>query len=161
MLAEGEGRNALYLGCLGYDVTAVDSSAVGLNKATQRAEEQGVKITTIVTDLDDFTIKAEEWEGIVSCYCHLPKPIRERLHQKVVAGLRPGGVLLLEGFSKEQLDYGTGGPQSLDLLMDLDELLDELKGLKFIHAVKIEREVYEGRGHTGLASVVQILGIKS
>jgi len=67
---------------------------------------------------------------------------------------------MLEAFSKEQLAYGTGGPQSLDMLMSLDELQQELAGLEFVHAVQIEREVREGSGHTGLASVVQLLGVK-
>jgi hypothetical protein len=74
--------------------------------------------------------------------------------------LKSGGVFVLEAFSKEQLDYGTGGPQSLDMLMSLDDLQYELSGLKFIHAAKVERKVREGSGHTGLASVVQLFGIK-
>jgi hypothetical protein len=74
--------------------------------------------------------------------------------------LKPGGVFVLEGFSKEQLAYGTGGPQSLDLLLSLDELKRELSGLEFLHAVQLERDVREGCGHTGLASVVQILAVK-
>src|SRR6185369_13054356 len=86
--------------------------------------------------------------------------IRIPLHQATVRGLKPGGVFVLEAFSKEQLGYGTGGPQSLDMLMSLNELNQELAGLEFVHAVQIEREVREGSGHTGLASVVQLLGIK-
>ena len=67
---------------------------------------------------------------------------------------------MLEAFSKEQLAYDTGGPKSLDMLMSLDELKLELFGLEFIHAVEMEREVREGSRHTGLASVVQVIGIK-
>lgn len=161
MLAEGEGRNAVYLAEQGYEVTAVDNSGVALEKARQLAAERNVCITTIHADLDAFSIEPEAWEGIVSCYCHLPLNLRARLHKKVVAGLKPGGVFILEGFSKEQLAYGTGGPQSIDLLLALQELQQELVGLEFSCAQQIEREVLEGRGHTGLASVVQILGIKS
>lgn len=161
MLAEGEGRNAVYLAEQGYTVTAVDSSGVALEKARQLASERNVCITTIHADLGAFPIEAAAWEGIVSCYCHLPVNLRAKLHKKVVAGLKPGGVFILEGFSKEQLAYGTGGPQSIDLLLALEELQPELVGLEFSRAQQIEREVREGRGHTGLASVVQILGIKS
>ena len=160
MLAEGEGRNAVYLASLGYEVTAVDSSIVGLNKAQELAAERGVKLTTIVADLGEFRIEAEQWDGIVSCYCHIPLPIRTALHRAVVNGLKPGGVFVLEGFSKEQIDYDTGGPKSLDMLLAVDELKQELDGLEFSHAVKIVRDVKEGRGHTGLASVVQLLAIK-
>ena len=159
-LAEGEGRNAVYLAARGYEVTGVDGSKVGLGKAEKLARAQGVSIRTIHADLGDFAIEPKAWTGIISCFCHLPVALRAPLHQAVVRGLKPGGVFVLEGFSKEQLPYGTGGPQSIDLLMSLDDLKQELAGLEFLHAVQIEREVREGRGHTGLASVVQILGIK-
>jgi hypothetical protein len=72
-----------------------------------------------------------------------------------VRGLKPGGVFVLEAFSKEQLAHDTGGPQSLDMLMSLDELRLEL-----VRAAQMERAVQEGSRHTGLASVVQVLGIK-
>lgn len=159
-LAEGEGRNAAYLASLGYEVTAVDGSAIGLRKAAGLAQERGVVITPIVADLGVYRIEPEQWNGIISCYCHLPSTIRAPLHRAVVRGLKPGGVFVLEAFSKEQPAYGTGGPQSLDMLMSLDELKRELAGLRFIHAVEMERDVREGRGHTGLASVVQLLCVK-
>ncbi len=160
MLGEGEGRNGVYLASLGYRVTAVDGSEVGLCKAAELAAERGVELTAVVADLDGYEIEPQKWDGIVSCYCHLPPAIRLPLHRQVVSGLRPGGVLVLEGFSQEQLAYDTGGPKSLDMLLDLDELKQELAGLEFVHAVTLERDVKEGRGHTGIASVVQLLGIK-
>ena len=160
-LAEGEGRNAVYLASLGYQVTGVDGSEVGLHKAMELAAERGVSITTIHADLNEFEIEREQWDGIIACYCHVPSAIRIPLHQAAVRGLKPGGVFVLEAFSKEQLAYGTGGPQSVDMLMSLDDLKRELAGLEFIHAVQIEREVREGSGHTGLASVVQVLALKS
>jgi SAM-dependent methyltransferase len=159
-LAEGEGRNAVYLASLGYEVTGVDGSEVGLRKAEALATEHGVSITTIHADLSTFEIEPEQWDGIIACYCHVPSAIRIPLHQAAVRGLRPGGVFVLEAFSKEQLAYGTGGPQSIDMLMSLDELKRELAGLEFIHAVQIERVVREGSRHTGLASVCQVMGIK-
>lgn len=159
-LAEGEGRNAVYLASLGYEVTGVDGSEVGLRKAQKLAMERGVAITTIHADLSAFEMESGEWDGIIACYCHLPPAIRIPLHRAAVQGLAPGGVFVLEAFSKEQLAYGTGGPKSLDMLMSLDELKRELAGLEFVHAVQMEREVREGRGHTGPASVVQILAVK-
>lgn len=159
-LAEGEGRNAVYLASRGYQVTGVDGSEVGLHKARELAAEHCVTITTIHADLNEFEIEPEHWEGIISCYCHVPSIIRIPLHKAVVRGLKSGGVFVLEAFSKEQLSYNTGGPQSLDMLMSLDELKQELAGLDFNYAVQIEREVREGSRHTGLASVVQMFGIK-
>lgn len=159
-LGEGEGRNAVYLASLGCQVTAVDGSEVGLRKAQELAAGRGVSISTICTDLGAFEIEMAQWDGIISCYCHLPPEIRSPLHRAVVRGLKPGGIFVLEAFSTEQLAYGTGGPQSLDLLVSLNELKEELTGLTLVHAVKIERDVREGSKHTGLASVVQIMGIK-
>jgi SAM-dependent methyltransferase len=159
-LAEGEGRNAVYLASLGYQVTGVDGSDIGLHKAQTLATERGVIITTILADLSTFEIEPETWDGIIASYCHLPSEIRIPLFKAAVQGLKSGGVFVLEAYSKEQLNYGTGGPQSLDMLMSLDELTKELAGLNFVHAVRIEREVREGSRHTGLASVVQIFGIK-
>jgi SAM-dependent methyltransferase len=159
-LAEGEGRNAVYLASLGYEVTGVDGSEVGLRKAQELAAERGVTIRTIHADLSEFRIEPEQWDGIIACYCHLPSTIRIPLHQAAVRGLKTGGVFVLEAFSKEQLSYGTGGPQSPDMLMDVDDLKQELAGLEFIHAVQVERDVREGSRHTGRASVVQIIGSK-
>jgi SAM-dependent methyltransferase len=159
-LAEGEGRNAVYLATLGCVVTAVDGSAVGLRKAEALAAERGVAISTVVADLGTFRIEPEQWDGIISCYCHIPTSIRAPLHQAVVRGLKPGGVFVLEAFSKEQLAYSSGGPQDIDLLMSLDDLKHELAGLEFVRAATLERDVREGSRHTGLASVVQVFAVK-
>jgi len=159
-LAEGEGRNAVYLAALGYQVTGVDGSEVGLRKALELARERCVAITTIHADLSEFEIEPEQWDGIIACYCHVPSAIRIPLHQAAVRGLRPGGVFVLEAFSKEQLAYGTGGPKSEDMLVSLADTTRELAGLEFVHAAQLERTVQEGSRHTGLASVVQVMGVK-
>jgi len=159
-LAEGEGRNAVYLASLGYEVTGVDDSEVGLRKAMALAKERGVAIATIHADLSEFEIGQQQWDGIIACYCHLPAAIRISVHRAAVRGLKPGGVFVLEAFSREQLAYGSGGPKSPDMLMSLAALKSELAGLEFIHAVEMEREVLEGPCHTGMAAVVQIMGVK-
>lgn len=159
-LAEGEGRNAVYLAEQGYDVVAVDSSDVGLKKAEQLAVQHGVAITTVVADLGDYRIEPESWDGIISIYCHVPSELRAMLHKEVVRGLKQGGVFILEAFSPRQLHYGTGGPSSLDLLMPLEDVKNELAGLSLLHAVEVEREVREGSRHTGLAAVIQVVGVK-
>jgi 2-polyprenyl-3-methyl-5-hydroxy-6-metoxy-1,4-benzoquinol methylase len=78
-LGEGEGRNAVYLASLGYNVTAVYSSDVGLAKARQLAKDRGVKITTVTADLAGLAIETESWDGIVSIFCHLPAVVRAPL----------------------------------------------------------------------------------
>lgn len=159
-LGEGEGRNAVWLAQRGLQVTAVDSSAVGLDKARRLAQERGVEIETRHVDLSDFPIEPEAWDGIVSIFCHLPPALRRRVHRQVVQGLRTGGTLVLEAYTPEQLAFGTGGPPVAELMMDLPSLRAELAGLEFRHAQGLQREVREGRYHTGLAAVVQLVAVK-
>jgi SAM-dependent methyltransferase len=159
-LAEGEGRNAVYLASLGFDVTAIDTSAVALEKARCLARERGVTVTTINADLAQFDIEPCAWQGIVSIFCHLPPVVRAAIHERCLRGLTPGGAFVLEGFTQRQLEHRTGGPRSRELLMDLDIIRQELPGLRFEIAREIEREVIEGKYHTGTAAVVQILAVK-
>jgi SAM-dependent methyltransferase len=159
-LGEGEGRNAVFLASLGFDVTAVDSSEVGLAKARQFAADRGVALTTITADLADFQIEAENWDGIISIFCHLPTAVRVPLYRRVVSGLKPGGVFVLEAYTPKQLLCGTGGPTDLDRLMTLAKLQQELSGLQLFHAIEMERGVEEGKHHSGRSSVIQVLGIK-
>ena len=159
-LAEGEGRNAVYLAELGYEVTAVDASRVGLEKAQRLAEKRGAEIKTIIADLADFEIEENSWDGIVSIFCHVPPTIRKPLHRKVVAGLKTGGALVLEAYRPKQLEYGTGGPPVPELTMTLDGLTEELEGLELKHAAELDRDVTEGLYHTGIGAVVQVLAVK-
>jgi SAM-dependent methyltransferase len=159
-LAEGEGRNAVHLAQLGHAVTAVDQSAVGLGKAARLAKERNVALTTIATDLADYTITPAAWTGIVVTFGHLPPPLRRKVHAQIVAGLRPGGVYILEAYTPAQLAFGTGGPKDVELLMTLAALREELAGLEFEHAVECERDVIEGTYHTGRGAVVQVLARK-
>lgn len=159
-VAEGEGRNAVYLAQAGCEVVAVDASRVGLDKAARLARERGVHIETVVADLADFVIQPHSWDAVVSIFCHLEPQLRKALHRRVVAGLRPGGVLVLEAYRPEQIRYATGGPAAADMMPSLAELRDELEGLEFEHAVEIVRNVSEGKYHTGKGAVVQVLAVK-
>lgn len=159
-LAEGEGRNAVFLAEQGSDVVAVDASAVGLEKASRLANERGVKIETLVENLSDVVIEPGGWDAIVSIFAHVPPEIRRPLHKKIVQGLRPGGMLVLEAYTPEQIGLGTGGPPVVEMTMSLDALRDELDGLVFRHAVELHRDVVEGKFHTGKGAVVQLVAVK-
>jgi len=159
-VAEGEGRNAVFLAEQGYDVIAVDASSVGLEKARKLATERGVSIETIVSDLGQYDIEPESLEGVVSIFAHVPPPVRKELHKKIVNGLRPGGVLILEAYRPDQLKYKTGGPPTAEFMMTLESLEQELKGLSFEYAMELDRDVVEGKFHTGKGAVVQLIGIK-
>jgi SAM-dependent methyltransferase len=159
-LAEGEGRNAVYLASLGHDVLAVDSSAVGLKKAKRLAQQKGVEIQTAVTNLAELEIQPNSWDAIISIFCHLPEDLRKELHQKVTLGLISGGMFVMESFTPDQLKFKTGGPPSKELLVNLSDLTDELAGLDSEHAVELERDVLEGKFHTGRGAVVQVIAYK-
>ena len=156
-LAEGEGRNAVYLAEIDHCVTAVDQSAMGLAKGRRLAEATGVVIETVHADLKSYQIIPSAWAGIIATFAHLPPPLRRKVHAAVVQGLKPGGVFILEAYTPAQLALGTGGPKVPELLMTLDSLREELSGLEFIVAREIERDVTEGSFHQGRGAVVQIL----
>jgi len=159
-IGDGEGRNGVWLAEQGLAVTSVDASAVGLEKARDLAFRHGVSIATVHADLADFDIGRARWDIIVSIFCHLPPPLRKQVHRDAVAGLRPGGMFVLEAYTPEQIAFGTGGPPTADLTMTLDSLRQELAGLKLLHAEEVEREVHEGCYHNGRSAVVQVLAVK-
>ena len=155
-LAEGEGRNAVFLAEQGLTVTAVDLSPVGLAKAERLATQRGVRIETVVADLAAFHIDPKSWDGIVSIFAHTPPPVRLHVHRQVAGGLKTGGVFLLESYRPEQLQYKTGGPPVVEMMMDLSGLRAELAGLEFEYAEEIVRDIQEGTLHHGQGAVVQL-----
>lgn len=160
-LAEGEGRNAVFLAQQGYAVTAVDSSQVGLDKAQKLAQEYGVEIDTILADINEFEITSNTWEGIISIFCPLSTQQQQLLYPKIVAGLKPKGVYLVEAYRPEQLAYGTGGGSSADHMTTQASLEHGLRNLEFVKLESLEREVIEGKFHTGLAAVIQAVAKKN
>lgn len=159
-LGEGEGRNAVWLAQQGREVTAVDASDVGLGKARQLARERGVEIAIVHADLAAYEIEPQQWDVIVSIFCHLPPQIRRGLHGRCVKGLRPGGAMLLEAYTPTQLEYKTGGPPTAEMMMDANSLRAELVGLGFLHLRECVRDIREGVFHDGPGAVVQVLGVK-
>jgi len=163
-LAEGQGRNAIFLAKQGYSVTAVDQSAVGLEKAELLAEEQGVKIETEVANLANYKLGREQWDGIVSISAHVPPALRKDLHSQVAVALKRNGVFLLEAYTTKQLEMdGIGGPprSQKELFMSLRELKVELVDLKFIIGRETIREMSEGKYHQGNSAVVQVIASKA
>jgi SAM-dependent methyltransferase len=156
-LAEGEGRNAVFLAENGYEVHSVDLSETGVAKARRLAESRGVQVDAVVGDLAEFDVGADCWDLIVSIFAHMAPAARRQLHRRVVAALKPAGMFLLEAYTPLQVGRGTGGPSTPETTMTLDALREELAGLEFVHAEELEREVMEGPGHTGTGAVVQVI----
>jgi SAM-dependent methyltransferase len=156
-IADGEGRNGVYLGSLGHTVTSVDMTESGMAKAARLAETRGVALTTVVADLADYDLGEHRWDLIVSIFAHMPPDIRGRVHGNIARALAPGGRLVLEAYTPEQIGRGTGGPKTPELTMTLDGLRDELTEMDFVSGQETVRSVIEGPGHTGEGAVVQVV----
>ena len=159
-LAEGEGRNAVYLAQLGYQVTAVDASSNGIAKAQRLAHEHNVEIETIVGDLAEYSIGESQWQGIVAIFVHLPASLRQLVHRRVVNGLCPGGAYITEAYTEAQLKHRTGGPSQADVLMSLSVLREELPGLSIEVGREVERQIEEGIYHSGMSATVQVVAVR-
>ena len=160
-LAEGQGRNAVWIAQQGFAVTAMDQSSVGMAKAAELAAARGVALATAVGDLAQFDLGLAKWDNIVSIFGHLPSALRRDVHRRLVEALRPGGIFLIEAFTPDQLGTeGTGGPSDPDMLLTVEKLTAELAGLEVLFAREIVRAVNEGDYHKGDCAVVQFIARK-
>lgn len=163
-IAEGQGRNAVFLAEQGFDVTAMDQSAVGLDRARELAASRGVTIDAEVGDLTDYDLGQERWENIVSIFVHMMPPMRRDVHRRLAAGLKPGGLVLLEAYTPGNLEIANrrGGPRAgmEERFMTVDLLEEDFAGLEFLIAREVRREVNEGTYHQGESAVVQLLARK-
>lgn len=157
-LSEGEGRNAVFLASRGVEVLGVDISMVALEKAKKLATARGVEFKTIVADLATFEPEENHYGSVISISAHLPSTVRKRLYPLIERALRPDGIILLEAYSESQLSRDTGGPKDADMLMTVDKLHREFPNFEPVLLREVERDVSEGEGHTGIASVVQFIG---
>lgn len=160
-LAEGEGRNGIYLAKLGNEVTCIDYSEAGLQKTQKLAKQNGVEVTCVCADLGQMNLQAETWDLIIGIFAHFPKTVKEHIWPQVYDALKPGGQLIAEVYDEEQLRFGTGGPQQLDLLYSVEEL-ETLLSTNFQHLLieKVYREVHEGTYHNGASSTLQVIAQK-
>jgi SAM-dependent methyltransferase len=159
-IADGEGRNGVFLSEQGYKVTSMDGSEVAGRKARALAADRGVRLAVERGDLQSYDLGSERWDAIVSIFVHFPSDERRALHRRIVTALRPGGVVILEAYTPEQLAYGTGGPSSEEYLMKLADLESDFRGLRLEVAREVVRDVIEGDGHRGTSAVVQLVGRK-
>lgn len=155
-LAEGEGRNAVFLAGLGHEVTMVDFSVEGLRKAERLARERGVKLNLVHSDLAVYEPDGV-FTGIVSIFAHVPETARRRMHALLSQLLAANGVFLLEAYNPRQPSFGTGGPRDPTRLMTLEGLRTELSPLQLAVGREVEREIREGMYHTGMGATVQVV----
>ncbi len=156
-LADGEGRNGVFLAQQGFDVTSVDASQVGLEKALALAQANDVMITTMHADLADYDLGVDQWDAVVSIFCHLPPDLRSRVHNAVTSSLRMDGVVILEAYTVDQLSFKTGGPPVAALMMSAQQLRHDFEALDVIVCGERTRMIHEGALHNGQSAVVQFV----
>lgn len=160
-LAEGEGRNGVYLAGLGNDVTCIDYSEEGLKKTSQLAEQNGVEVSCICADLGEINLVENSWDVIVAIFAHFPTSVKSHIWPQIFTALKPGGKLIMEVYDQEQLRFGTGGPQQPDLLYSKEELIELIVGdYQSFQIEKVFRDVHEGAYHNGASATLQVVATK-
>lgn len=166
MPADGEGRNGVFAAQLGWEVTSLDLSIAGKSKALQLAKENQVTMEYIVGDLEQLEFEKESFDAIGLVYAHFAAGRKSLLHQKLAGYLKPGGLIILEGFSKKHLhlnslDPKVGGPKDIDMLFSKAEISADFEN--YDKLILEEEEVFlnEGEYHIGKSAVVRFVGRKS
>jgi ubiquinone/menaquinone biosynthesis C-methylase UbiE len=159
-VAEGEGRNAVFLAEEGLKVTAWDYSNVGLEKTKKLADEKGVRVKTELVDLNDAPWKKNEWDEVVCIFGHFPKDLRDKVLLSIREGIKPGGYYITEVYSIHQLPYKSGGPRDKSFLYHPEEFINVFSEWKIVHFFMGEVTRHEGEGHNGLSHVIQLVAQK-
>ena len=157
---EGEGRNAVYAASLGWQVLAYDQSEKGRSKALQLAEEKEVTIDYRIGSILDIHVEKGSVDAIGLVYFHLVQEARKRYHAYLADILAPGGMIILEVFSKKQINNDSGGPKDLDLLYSLDDIIQDFDGLEHVYAAEETVNLSEGPFHQGKADVIRFAAKK-
>ncbi|MFH0759288.1 MAG: class I SAM-dependent methyltransferase [Bacteroidota bacterium] len=158
---EGEGRNAVFAATLGWVVDAFDQSGIAFKKAQLLMQAHGVHVRYQVNDITGYSFEKESYDAIGLIFLHMIPEIRKLLHNRVVESLKPGGRVILQAFHTSQLGNPTGGPRSLEMLMDKKTLMDDFPSLNHERLEEAELTLTEGLLHQGPARVVQYIGIKN
>lgn len=157
---DGEGRNGVWLARQGFDVLSIDQSAVGLDKAQRLAAQHRITIATEQADLLTWSWPTLAFDAIASIFLHFIPDERHHFHQAVISALRPGGVLILEAFTPDQLSHASGGPKDRALLYNGAELAKDFAAMEIVSLQESEVELNEGTHHQGPAATVRLVAIK-
>lgn len=160
-LAEGEGRNAVYLAERGHSVTTVDLSEVGLQKAARLAQTRGVALETVHADLATYAPDTDIYSAVVMIFAHTPTDIRKRSLQIAKDALQAGGYLILEGYTEDQIGRGTGGPGNKAMMFSKQELEEFFEPDEILLSRELVRDIREGPLHDGEGAVVQFVARKA
>ncbi|MEA3028235.1 MAG: hypothetical protein QOF91_3520 [Alphaproteobacteria bacterium] len=160
-IADGEGRNGVFLAERGLDVLAMDFSPTALAKARALAKERGVVIRTEQADLDTWRWPVEAFDAVVAIFFQFCAPaLRTRVFDNIKRALKPGGLLLMEGYRPEQLKYKTGGPSEVENLYTRELLEKSFSDFSEVEIVEYDSEIHEGAGHGGMSALIDLVGRK-
>ena len=155
--AEGEGRNAVYLAKLGHDITSYDQSVIGLEKTEDLASQNNVDVETVEIDLTKEKVEINQYDAAIMVFGHVSKQDQQFLIESMIGSVKPGGYVIFEVYSEAQMAYKTGGPKSVDMLYNPVDILNWIKDYKCIHFYYGEAERNEGKRHSGLGHVIQVV----
>lgn len=152
---DGYGRNGIWLARQGMQVTTVDVSSVGVERARAAASEAGVQMEILLSDLNAWKWPEAEFDATASIFLHLWPEQRAGIHQRMLRALKRGGILIFEAFTPGQLKHTSGGPKQVDLLYTAEILREDFSGAEFLELTEAEVELNEGKMHHGPGAVVR------
>jgi cyclopropane fatty-acyl-phospholipid synthase-like methyltransferase len=157
-IADGEGRNGVWLAEQGLRVTSQDFSPTAQEKARALASARGVELNFELSDLTERDWQPDSYDAIVGIFFQfLSPPQRRHVFDGICRSVRPGGLVLIEGYGPKQLDYGTGGPKIMENLYTESMLREEFSGLSEIEVSSYDAEISEGAGHKGKSALVDLI----
>jgi SAM-dependent methyltransferase len=160
-VADGEGRNGVWLAQQGLAVTSVDFSPVALAKARELAKRAAVPIETVEADLGNWSWPAAAFDVVVAVFIQFaPPPMRAKIFAGIATALKPGGLLILEGYRPKQVEYGTGGPPHAENMYTRELLETAFTGMEILHLAEYDAIIEEGTGHKGLSALIDFVARK-
>jgi SAM-dependent methyltransferase len=160
-VADGEGRNGVWLAKQGLEVTSIDFSPIAQEKARALAKDNRVAVTFIEADVHAWAYPAETFDVVVEIFTQFSTPAeREPKWAGMRRALKRGGLLIVQGYTPKQLDYGTGGPKQVENLYTRAMLERAFGDLDEVRIVEEERELHEGAAHSGMSAVIGLTARK-
>jgi SAM-dependent methyltransferase len=160
-IADGEGRNGVWLAEQGLQVTAVDFSPVALDKARRLANSRGVDVTFVQADLATWAWQADSFDVVAAIFIQFADPtLRTAIFHGIRRTLVPGGLLLLQGYRPEQIQYGTGGPPHAENMYTAAMLREAFHDFEIVSLVEHDSVIQEGTGHHGVSALVDLVARK-
>jgi SAM-dependent methyltransferase len=154
-VADGEGRNGVWLAEQGLDVVSIDFSPSGQKKAKALAAERGMSVTFVEADVHAWAYPEQAFDVVVEIFAQFSAPPdRARKWGGMRRALKAGGLLIIQGYTPKQLAYGTGGPKEIEHLYTRTLLEEAFKGFTDMRFVEEERELREGTSHHGMSAVI-------